>query len=748
MASFLFFVICLNRGSSASIEMYTGADNGPTETYMMPCIGPNPQMALMQPPEGVDYMPSEMAPEAVYDQGLYYPAANYYGYYCTGFEPQSEWDDHQRFFSLDGQELHYSALQTESSPYVYYPPSYGYAQSSYNPYNPYIPGAVIGVDSPLIGTQQYFSNGSYQLPVSSPTAYIPVVVQPNPSGSVAPSVFETVSSIPSRQATAGSKHLQSRVSSNGGATTQGSALRIQKSESLQTASSELSVNVPPNKQSSSLGPAASANVTHMTQGKASGLMAVTDPFSHASVSSFQNSSKGLSNNLLPNFGSNVRGWAPVDRFRPRFQYTGAVKNGSPDVLGEQNRGPRTNKSKSQWASEVTGGTQMNKAAANNAQEAVVISTDQYNRDDFPVDYPDAKFFVIKSYSEDDVHKSIKYDVWSSTPNGNKRLHAAYEDAQRISAGKPRNCPIFLFFSVNASGQFCGVAEMIGPVDFNKDMDFWQQDKWTGSFPVKWHIIKDVPNTSFRHIILENNENKPVTNSRDTQEITYVPGMNMLNIFKASPLKTSILDDFLFYEERQKIMQEEKARYTGRRYETYVPAIVSAPKPIDLANQNDSADQTAKQDGTQSSVASDESLKADGKQGVDNLVTNDTVPVVLKHEKSLGDDGPLDCHVSPKPEATTSSDDRKAINLDQEDNADVASSVNRMKSLSIGSEEGCTEPVESTRSDVVTVGSMCIKVNGAAKPISEVITVGAIHVEPKAMEPDKKSMASDVNTSQK
>jgi len=56
------------------------------------------------------------------------------------------------------------------------------------------------------------------------------------------------------------------------------------------------------------------------------------------------------------------------------------------------------------------------------------------------------------------------------------------------------------------------------VDFNKNMDFWQQDKWNGFFPVKWHIIKDVPNPQFRHILLENNENKPVTNSRDTQEV--------------------------------------------------------------------------------------------------------------------------------------------------------------------------------------------------------------------------------------
>ncbi|KAF9619207.1 hypothetical protein IFM89_005761 [Coptis chinensis] len=71
--------------------------------------------------------------------------------------------------------------------------------------------------------------------------------------------------------------------------------------------------------------------------------------------------------------------------------------------------------------------------------------------------------------------------------------------------------------VNASGQFCGVAEMIGRVDFNKNMHFWQQDKWNGVFSVKWHFVKDVPNPHVRHIILENNDNKPVTNNRDTQE---------------------------------------------------------------------------------------------------------------------------------------------------------------------------------------------------------------------------------------
>jgi hypothetical protein len=61
--------------------------------------------------------------------------------------------------------------------------------------------------------------------------------------------------------------------------------------------------------------------------------------------------------------------------------------------------------------------------------------------------------------------------------------------------------------------------MVGQVDFNKDMDFWQIDKWNGFFPVKWHVIKDIPNGQLRHIVLENNDGHSVTFSRDTQEVS-------------------------------------------------------------------------------------------------------------------------------------------------------------------------------------------------------------------------------------
>ncbi|KAI7744088.1 hypothetical protein M8C21_029010 [Ambrosia artemisiifolia] len=123
---------------------------------------------------------------------------------------------------------------------------------------------------------------------------------------------------------------------------------------------------------------------------------------------------------------------------------------------------------------------------------------------------------------------LKTIVWASTPLGNRKLDAAYQEAKESGA----TCPVFLFFS---------------------------QDRWSGQFRVKWHIIKDVPNSRFRHILLENNDNKPVTHSRDSQEVKLEAGNAMLKIFKDHDADTSILDDFSYYDEREKNLQEKKAK---------------------------------------------------------------------------------------------------------------------------------------------------------------------------------------------
>ncbi|CAL5066898.1 unnamed protein product [Urochloa decumbens] len=261
------------------------------------------------------------------------------------------------------------------------------------------------------------------------------------------------------------------------------------------------------------------------------------------------------------YGSGLYGgWNALydGKYRPRGRDNGYYYygNGNLDGFNELKRGPRSGLYKNQQglgaATEVPAKEQ---DPSSDSNSSLASMKDQYNRADFVETYSEAKFFIIKSYSEDDVHKSIKYNVWASTPNGNKKLDAAYQEAKEKSS----ESPVFLLFSVNASGQFVGLAEMVGRVDFSKTVEHWQQDKWTGCFPVKWHIVKDVPNSLLKHIILENNENKPVTNSRDTHEVKLEQGLQVLKIFKDHVCKTSILDDFGFYDNREKMMQERKAK---------------------------------------------------------------------------------------------------------------------------------------------------------------------------------------------
>ncbi|KAF3549963.1 hypothetical protein DY000_02008771 [Brassica cretica] len=163
-----------------------------------------------------------------------------------------------------------------------------------------------------------------------------------------------------------------------------------------------------------------------------------------------------------------------------------------DLLTERNRGLR--------------------ASRPNAKSKMIT----YDQQDLLSKFRDAKFFVIKSYSEDNVYKSMKYCVWASTKNGNKKLDAAYREAKT----KEVACSVFLLFSVNASAQFCGVAEMVGPVGVEQ-------------------------------------------------------GIEMINIFNSCEMKSSILDDFSFYEERQRI-QDRKARQRALLENLRASSLTSVP----------------------------------------------------------------------------------------------------------------------------------------------------------------------------
>jgi hypothetical protein len=135
------------------------------------------------------------------------------------------------------------------------------------------------------------------------------------------------------------------------------------------------------------------------------------------------------------------------KYKPRGRAPFGFGSENQDGFTELNRGPRSGGFRHQkpFGPTVTIAVKGQALPSAGKQEnSVLPDKSQFNQENFPTTYKDAKFFVIKSYSEDDVHKSIKYNVWASTPNGNKKLDAGYREAQE----KPTECPVFLFFSVS------------------------------------------------------------------------------------------------------------------------------------------------------------------------------------------------------------------------------------------------------------------------------------------------------------
>lgn len=137
-----------------------------------------------------------------------------------------------------------------------------------------------------------------------------------------------------------------------------------------------------------------------------------------------------------------------------------------------------------------------------------------------------KYFIIKSCNKENVVLSARENVWSSTEKGNIRLNAAYNDPKRKG-------PVYLFFSVNQSKRFCGVAKMVNPVTKTTDNIKWKDNngRWQGCFDIRWIMVKNISNHNLRHLNIQPKSKAfPVTRSRNAQELSQETGKKMMEIF--------------------------------------------------------------------------------------------------------------------------------------------------------------------------------------------------------------------------
>ena len=157
------------------------------------------------------------------------------------------------------------------------------------------------------------------------------------------------------------------------------------------------------------------------------------------------------NDCFPCVGSDPQKWAAAEKFQPTSKSSGHL-NANGVGNAEKHNGQRS--------PAIVAKSYTSKLAVGNSDGTIIIKPDEYNGNDLRVDYPYAKFFVIKSIGEADVHKSIKYGVWSSSSSGNSKLDCAYRDADKIARRNNTKCPVFLFFSVSSSSSYTSIFKIL------------------------------------------------------------------------------------------------------------------------------------------------------------------------------------------------------------------------------------------------------------------------------------------------
>ncbi|KAF2320052.1 hypothetical protein GH714_022590 [Hevea brasiliensis] len=259
-------------------------------------------------------------------------------------------------------------------------------------YNPYASGAVVGVDGQSVGQQAYFSSPGY---LPHPVFYGSEAM---PCYSWDSAYFSDVSN--------GNTGSQNGKYGSASTFAKSSGFNSMKSNDNTAGKSSKSTNtqaIRPLNKVSALGSDFSAGLS-----KGYHPVGNLPPFSIQKHGPFPH-------NCLMNYRQNGRIWNGNDRNKSGDRF---YKNSDFETSNELTSGPRGS---NKFPSLET---------AVKEDLGITVQRDQYNKPDFETKYADAKFYVIKSYNEDDIHKSIKYDVWASTPNGNKKLDAAFVKQNR------------------------------------------------------------------------------------------------------------------------------------------------------------------------------------------------------------------------------------------------------------------------------------------------------------------------------
>lgn len=131
-----------------------------------------------------------------------------------------------------------------------------------------------------------------------------------------------------------------------------------------------------------------------------------------------------------------------------------------------------------------------------------------------------RYFIIRSYNFENIDMSISHGVWATQSRNDDVLNTAYARSERV----------VLFFSVNSSAHFQGMAFMVSPVGRTSRKVPWEGNfNSRNLFSVDWECLCDMPHADTEHLRNGLNENRPIHIARDGQEVSEREGAELMHL---------------------------------------------------------------------------------------------------------------------------------------------------------------------------------------------------------------------------
>ncbi|RLN37055.1 hypothetical protein BBJ28_00020382 [Nothophytophthora sp. Chile5] len=156
-------------------------------------------------------------------------------------------------------------------------------------------------------------------------------------------------------------------------------------------------------------------------------------------------------------------------------------------------------------------------------------------------------FILKSFSEANFHKSLRFGIWSSTYAHNALLDQVFRSD--LTAVRP----VLFFF------RYLSLLALLSRLQVLTRLSVCDaKAKYEGFFHVEWLLAKDVPNFVFTGIKMSNTPSKKsITSCRDCEEVLFEEANEFLSIFTAFDSRSSAWDDVAHYDQLQEKLERKR-----------------------------------------------------------------------------------------------------------------------------------------------------------------------------------------------